>query len=102
MTLEHGERDDLQRTGVGGGKRNGRGDPGVETLEPARGADAPTVTGLQTGEVVLGHWSRKIVAGSAAVIEELRGDLDADRVAALIFGAGVAVTIAKEAGERGR
>ena len=66
---------------------------------PARGADTPAVTGLQTRKIVVGHRGGEIVAGVTAEGQELGGDLNADRVAAVVIGAGVALAVAEKAGE---
>lgn len=49
---------------------------------------------------MVGHRRGEVVARIAAEGEKLSGDFDADRMAALILRAGVAMTGAKEASER--
>ena len=97
VLLEEGQRHDLEGAGVGRSEGNGRGNSGEERFLPTRGAHAPTVAGLQAGEVVVGHGGGKVVAGGTAESKELGGDLDADGVAAVVVGAGVAMAVAKKA-----
>ena len=75
-----------------------RRDVGVEGLLPAAGAQAPAVARLQAGEAILRHWRTEIVAGGLREGEELGRHHDADRVEADILAAGVAATVAVEAG----
>ena len=85
---------------MGGGERDRGRDAGGEGFLPAGGADAPAIAGLQARKIVVGHRSGKIVAGFEAKRQELGGDFDADGVATAILGAGVALAVAEEAGER--
>lgn len=100
MFLKEGERHDFEGAGVSGREGYGRGDPGEQRFLPTRGAYAPTVAGLQAGEIVVGHGRREVVAGGAAEGEELGGDLDTDRMATVVVGTGVAMAVAKKTGER--
>lgn len=49
------EGHDLQGGLVGSFEDDRAGGPGLLDLEPAGGADAPAVTGLEAREAVLGH-----------------------------------------------
>ena len=85
---------------MGGGEHDvGRGTV-VVGPQPVDGGHAPAVAGHQSGESVLRQRSAEVVADAPLVLEErLRHDR-ADRVAAPIFRAGVAATVAIEPGER--
>ena len=71
---------------------------GIDALQPAGGADAPAVAGLEAGEAVLRHGGGEIVAEALGGGEKLRRDDAADGVHAEIVRAGVAAAVAEEAG----
>ena len=96
------DRDDVERTGVRRAEHDLGRVAGLVGLEPAGGAEAPAVAGLEPLEPVLGVRRREVVAGRLAELEELGGDDDADRVAAEILRARRAAAVAVEAGERRR
>lgn len=98
--FQQGERHNLERASVRGGERDRGRDFRGESFLPPGGADAPAIAGLQPRKIVVGHRRGEIVAGCEAEREELGGDFDADGVAAAILGAGVALAVAEEAGER--
>jgi len=83
----------------GRGKARRRG-PGFEGFAPARGAEAPAVARLKSRKAELRAWRGEVVAGRLGKGEELGGRLDADRVQADIFGAGMTAARAIESGER--
>ena len=85
---------------MGGGEDHGRGAAGVVGLEPARGAHAPAVAGLEARKSRLRARRRQIVSGLATEREELRVDDRADRVAAQVLGPRRAAAVAEEAGQR--
>ena len=62
--------------------------------------DAPAIAGHEAGEAVQRHRRREVVADRALVLEELRRDDGADRVAAEVLGAGAAAAVAVEASQR--
>lgn len=95
---EEFEGDDLEGVFVGGFEHDGAGGAGFEHLEPARGADAPAVSGFEAGEAVLGQWGGEVVAEGFGGIEEGLVDDAADGVDAEVFGAGLAAAGAVEAG----
>ena len=100
VLLEEGQWHDFEGAGVGGGEGHGRGDSGEKGFLPTRGAHAPTVAGLQAGEIVVGHRRGEVIARRKAEGEELGRHFDADGVAAVVFGARVALAVAKETCER--
>ena len=84
--------------------RGFEGDLGPASLigrlqEPAR-AEAPCVAGVQTIKSELGPRGAEVIANIFRIGEKFGGHYSADRVAALIFGAGVAHSIAVKAGDR--
>ena len=100
VLLERGERDYVERPLVGGGEHDvGRGTVVVGS-QPVDGGHAPAVAGHQSGESVLRSRGAEVVADAPLVLEERLGHDRADRVAAPIFGAGVAAAVAIEPGER--
>ena len=68
--------------------------------QPVAGGHAPAIPRHQTREVVLPHGGAEVVADAALMVEELRSDDCADRVATEIIGAGVAAAVAEETGQR--
>src|SRR5690348_9580653 len=70
----------------------------IQRLLPARRAQAPAVTRAKTGEAELRPRCRQIVAGRLAERQELLGHNRAYRMAARVFGTGVAAAVAKETG----
>ena len=69
-------------------------------LQEAPGAEAPLVPGLQAGEVELGPRRGQVIPDILGIRQELRCQHGADRMAAAVFGTGVARAVAKKAGER--
>ena len=72
----------------------------VMSPQPVRRCHAPAVAGHQAGEVELGHRGAQVVADTALVLQELRGDDRADRVAAEVLRPGGAAPVPVEAGDR--
>src|SRR5262245_30246850 len=101
VLLQQDERNDGQGALMRRGQDDGGGDVAFEEFEPARSADAPAIARLQTGKLVLGPRGGEVVADLAALFEKLVGHLDANRVAADVLLAGVAMAVAEEAGARG-
>src|SRR4051812_37513245 len=71
--LEIGERAVVERLLVGRPQHHARGSPRFERFLPARRAQAPAVTGLQTWKTEIGHRRRKIVAARFGKFEKLGG-----------------------------
>ena len=99
VLLEHGKGHDFEGSFVGRGECDRGGDASFKALQPTCGADAPPVACLQAGEIVFWHRRGQVIAGDSAVGEEFFRYFDANRVAALILGAGIAVTVAEKAGQ---
>ena len=78
----------------------GRADPQLNRLQPTRGANAPTVTGLEAGKTIFRPRRAEVVARRRAELEKFRRNLDTDGMAAGILRAGVARAIAKKPGQR--
>src|SRR5439155_7204290 len=72
---------------------------GIEGFLPARGAQAPTIAGLETGKAGCRDRARQIVAGGVRKGEELRIDPGAYGMDAEILGTGLAAAGAIEAGQ---
>ena len=94
------ERNDAQGIFVCSFQDNRAGRSGLLNLKPAGGTDAPAVAGLETRESVLGHGGDEVVAKGLGRGEEWGVHDAADGVDTEIVGAGVAATIAIEAGHR--
>lgn len=94
------QRDDREDGLVRRLQHHRRSHPGVVGECPVRRGDAPAVTGHQAGEAVLRSWCRQVVADAALVLQELRGDYRADRVAAHVLRARSAAAVAVEPGQR--
>jgi hypothetical protein len=92
------ERDDLEGVLVRGFENNRTTRTGLLNLQPPRSADAPPVAGFEAREAVLGHRSDEIVPKSPRGFEEGLVDDATDSVNATVVGAGVAATVAIEAG----
>jgi hypothetical protein len=92
------EGDDLEGSLVGGFEDDGAGGSSLLDLEPAGGADAPAVAGLETSEAVLGHGRAEVVPEGLGGGEEWCVDEAADSVDAEVVGAGFAAASAVEAG----
>lgn len=97
---QHLEGHDFERARMRGGECDWRVRAALDTFEPARGAHAPPVAGLQAGEFELRPWRREVVADLATEREKVRGHLHAHRVAAVVLGTGVAAAVAKKSGHR--
>lgn len=96
--LEQGlEGDDVESVLVGGLEDDRAGGTGFVYLQPAGGADAPAVAGLEAGKAVLRHGGGKIVAETSGGGEELGCDDAADGVDTDVVRAGAAAAVAIEA-----
>ena len=93
------EGDDLQGVLMGGFEDDLAGGSGLLDLQPASGADAPTVAGLEAGKAPVRVRGAEIIAEGLRGGEEGRIDDAADGVLAAVFRAGVAAAVAVEAGE---
>src|SRR5271167_1991475 len=67
---------------------------------PARCAQTPAVTGLQSRKAEFRHRRREIIAAGLRELEKIRGYDDAHGVAADVLAAGVAAAVAKESRHR--
>ena len=92
------EGDDLEGVLVGGFEDDGAGCSGLLDLEPAGGAEAPAVAGLEAVEAVLRHGGGEVVAEGLGGGEEGGVDDTADGVDTEVVGAGLAAAGAVEAG----
>src|SRR5258708_8747470 len=100
VLLELGERHDVQRDGMRRLEHDLRRRPAIERLLPAAGAQAPAIARFQAGEAVLRQGRAEVVAVRLGEGEKLRCHDDADGMQADILAAGVAATVAVEAGHR--
>ncbi len=98
VALEVFEGDEFEGGDVGGGEVDGGGEARIEGFLPWGDSEAPFVSGLEAGEVVIRHGRGKVVAAGAAEGEEFGGGFDADGVEAVVAGAGAAVAVAVKAG----
>ena len=94
------KRDDFEGRLVGRFEHDRAGGPRLDDLQPAAGADAPVVAGLEARESELRHGRGEIVAELRGDGEELGSDDAADGVYAAVVGAGVAAAVTIEAGKR--
>jgi len=94
------ERDDLEGGFVGGGQHHLRSLSGLPCLLPARGAEAPAITGFEPRESELRPGRREVVPTRPAELQELRGHDGANGVDPQIFGTGFAAPVPEEPGER--
>jgi len=94
------EGDDVEGRLVGGFETDGAGGSGLLDLEPAGGADAPAVAGLEAGKTVLRHRGGEVVAQGFRSGEEGFIDDAADGVGARVVGPGLAASGAVESGHR--
>ena len=95
---EEFKRDDLEGVLVSGFEDDRAGGSSLLNLQPTRGADAPAVTGLETGKTKLGHGGAEVVPESLGGFQEGRVDDAADGMDAEVFGAGITAAGAIEAG----
>jgi len=91
---------DRQCAAMSGGEFDLRCATFIVSLHEASGAQAPAVTGFQAGKTPFGSGRRQVVADIFGKGQKLRRHDCADRVAAPIFGAGIAVSVAKVPGQR--
>lgn len=92
------EGDNAEGVLVGGFEDDGAGGSGLLDLQPAGGADAPSVAGLEAGKAVLRHRSDEIVAEALGGGEEVGRDDAADGVDTQVLLAGLAASGSVEAG----
>jgi len=92
------QRDQFQRALVRGLKNDTWSHVVLVSLLPTRGAETPAAAGLETGESVLGHGGREVVAGEFGELKELGRQFHTNGVRTMILIIGVATTVAKESG----
>jgi hypothetical protein len=97
---EEFEGHDLESVLVCGFEDDGAGCASLLDLQPASGADAPAVSGLEAGKTKLRHGGAEVVAQGFGGFEEGGIDDAADGMNAVIVGASLAATGAIEAGHR--
>ena len=68
----------------------------VMGLEESASAQAPAVTGFEAGKIELGPRSAQVITDILGIGQKLGCHNSANRVAALILGAGIAGAITKE------
>lgn len=95
-TLEVSERAMSKCTLMGGPQRHTRCLARIKCLLPARSAQAPAITGLQTRKPEFGDRSREIVAAGFRERKKSQGHDCTDRVTAAIFATRVAAPVAEE------
>ena len=98
MFLQDTHGDDFKGAAMGGGEVYFGGAAFVMGLQEARRTKAPLVTGIETGKAKIGSWRREVVADIFGIGEEFCGHHRADRVAAPIRIASVAMAVAEETG----
>lgn len=85
---------------MGGGQNDRGGDSVKMCPQPVAGRDAPTVTGNQTREPVLGHRGGEVVADALLVEQELVGHHGTDRVTTEVLRPCGTTTVAVPSGHR--
>ena len=100
MLLKDTQGHDVECAQVGGRQVDFWGTTFVMGLQETRGAEAPGVAWFEACKVEFWLRCGEIVADVFRVCEKLCGHDSADRVAALIFGTGVAGAVTKKAGQR--
>ena len=88
----------FQGTDVGGFEHHFRCGARIQGFLPPGGAEAPAVSGLESGETGLG--AAEVVADAPAELEELGRHPGAHHMGAQVIGTGVAAPVPVEAGER--
>jgi hypothetical protein len=91
------EGNDIEGVLVGGLEDDRAGGSGPLDLEPAGGADAPTVAGFEAGKTELRHGSAEIVAQRLGGFKEWGVDDAADGMDAIVFGPRLATARAVKA-----
>jgi hypothetical protein len=94
------ERDDVERSLVGGREHDQRGAVGGQGFGPPADAEAPAVARLQARKREGGLRRGQIVAAALREREETRRDHRADRVGAAVVLVGAAAAVAKVARQR--
>jgi hypothetical protein len=94
------QRNNLKGTHVRRRQDHVRGGPVSMRAQPVDRRHAPPITRHQSGEPVLWHRRRQIVADRSLVLEKFAGDDSADGVTARVFGARCAAAITIEACDR--
>ena len=100
VLLQQLERNDFERTLVCACEHHGRGDVAFQQFEPASSAYAPAVARFETRKSKLRAGRGKVVSHQLAVLEKSFSHLDAHGVAADVFLACIAMSVAEKPGER--
>src|SRR5258708_21693364 len=74
--------------------------PGLQRFLPARCAQTPAITGLQSRKAEFRHRRREIIAAGLRELEKTQGHDNAHGVAADVLAAGVAAAVPKESRHR--
>jgi hypothetical protein len=97
---ERRERNDLQCPRMGR-CQDDRCRRAIEmSSQPVRRGNAPAIAGHEPRELVSGHRRAQIIADTPLMLEELSRHHCAYRVAAEVFGPGIATSVAVEPGDR--
>ncbi len=97
--LELIQRDKFQARGVGGVQQNLWGFSFIVGFLPARGAEAPAVSGFESGEFVLRSWRAKVVSLREGKLKKLSSHDRADGVNPEVATTGVAKSVAVKSRE---
>ena len=68
-------------------------------LQPAGGAQAPAVAGLQTGEAEFRVGGGQVIAAKPRILQKVLGDFHAHRMRADVIVARISAAVAKESGQ---
>lgn len=96
MLPEPFEGHDFQGALVGGSQDNFRRVAGFRRLKPASGAEAPMVSRLEAGKIVVRHGGREVVAATLRKREEFGRDDNTDGVRPVILRACIAMPVAEK------
>lgn len=100
VLLQNSERYQFECAFVSRGENDGRGIASFDGFQPAARTEAPAVARTETGKIIFGLGRDQVVAGGKIGREKNVGDFNAHRVATVILGAGIAVSVPEEARER--
>lgn len=100
MRLQHMQRHNIQSPLMGGLQIGLWGAAFIMRLQETRSAEAPLISGFEPCEVKLRPGCGQVIAHIFGECQKLCGHHGADRMAALIFCAGVAMTISEKTGDR--
>src|SRR5690349_10692113 len=100
MLAQRLERDDVERPLVRRLQDDRCGYTGLVRRKPPQRNHAPAIAGPQPRKAEFGTRRAQVVADLLLVLEELRADNRADRVAADVIRAGAAAAVPVETGQR--